>query len=653
MPDAPPTAVSHAHALCVYAEPLVQGRRVLVIDDASHGVGARLVGLGARIVHVYDPDGHRARESAPGAARGLTVQELPVGDFDVRDGAFDVAILPDLGLVVEPAALLVRVRRLLGPEGVALVCCHNAEARPRGDQGGLAAAGSRAVDYYELFDLVALQFAHVRMVGLVPFVGVALAELGLQGEPEVSVDTQLAGDADPPELFIALGSQNDTRLAEYAIVQLAAPALPAARAESREMARERVALAEAQLRASVLAAQLEHANTRAATAQEADRERRALELEATLAVSRAQLREAQGHAAEHEARAGQLAEQARRQGEELLAERHHRARVEAELGALRRSPDAADARQRADALVLSLRAAEELIVTLRDRLDAAQARVALGEEQIAALATSLDDARSVEPDPAQLARLTELAERTADAEARAAEMEAELDTIAEANAGELVELETALRERGKALKELEHEVLRRERLVQELVAALEEQEHVRAAGETHLSAAGADATAGRELQIARAEIETMRRELEARTGAAAHSAGQLDRLRAENEALRAKLDALALEAARREGEITTRGWRITELEQLVAAQTPVAGGKSAGDPAVVARLQDELDALRQALTQEHAARTRSESGEELAKARAELARQAALIEQLSRELDGPDRPRARESSSPL
>ena len=46
---------------------------------------------------------------------------------------------------------------------------------------------SVAVDYYELYDLVALQFAHVRMIGLVPFVGVALAELGLEDHPTLLV----------------------------------------------------------------------------------------------------------------------------------------------------------------------------------------------------------------------------------------------------------------------------------------------------------------------------------------------------------------------------------------------------------------------------------------------------------------------------------
>jgi hypothetical protein len=103
--------------------------------------------------------------------------------------------------------------------------------------------------------------------------------------------------------------------------------------------------------------------------------------------------------------------------------------------------------------------------------------------------------------------------------------------------------------------------------------------------------------------------------------------------------LRRKLDELALEVARREGELVAQAWRITELENEKArlAASKHVGATTAGPVASsseLARLRDELDALRQALTQEHAARIAAESGEELSRARAELARQAALLEQI-------------------
>jgi hypothetical protein len=120
--------------------------------------------------------------------------------------------------------------------------------------------------------------------------------------------------------------------------------------------------------------------------------------------------------------------------------------------------------------------------------------------------------------------------------------------------------------------------------------------------------------------------------------------------------LRKKLDALALDVARRQGELVAQAWRITELEndkaRLLAASRGTApspavvarpdparepaaeGGRIADLERDLARTRDEIDALRQALTQEHAARVAAESGEELSRARAELARQAALLEQM-------------------
>src|SRR5262249_33591612 len=80
--------------------------------------------------------------------------------------------------------------------------------------------------------------------------------------------------------------------------------------------------------------------------------------------------------------------------------------------------------------------------------------------------------------------------------------------------------------------------------------------------------------------------------------------------------LRSKLDLLALEVARRDGELAARAWRITELEnektRLAAAARGAPGVR--GREGELGPLQDQLDALRQALTQEHAARVAAESG---------------------------------------
>ena len=85
-----------------------------------------------------------------------------------------------------------------------------------------AGPGASTLDYYEMYDLVALQFASVRMVGRVPFVGVALAELGdADGEPAVSVETQLVEESDArkyvelfPDEFRLNSDSNDAQAAK-------------------------------------------------------------------------------------------------------------------------------------------------------------------------------------------------------------------------------------------------------------------------------------------------------------------------------------------------------------------------------------------------------------------------------------------------------
>ena len=51
-------------ALAIYAEELVQGGVVAVLGDATAGVGELALRLGARAVHVWDPDVDRALAAA-------------------------------------------------------------------------------------------------------------------------------------------------------------------------------------------------------------------------------------------------------------------------------------------------------------------------------------------------------------------------------------------------------------------------------------------------------------------------------------------------------------------------------------------------------------------------------------------------------------
>jgi hypothetical protein len=444
--------VSPQQALAVYAEPLAAGRRVIVFGQPYSGVAERLTELGAR-----------------------TVVSIAPGDDtdDLRPATFDLALVPELGAFDDHAELLALVRRVVGENGAALVA---------------AAAG--AVDYYELFDLVAREFVDVRMIAQVPFHGVALAELGTEDEsPAVSVDTQLVGEGREADVFVALASQRGASLDPYAIVGLPAPEAAPIQVEALEAAG--ALLAQEQLRSAALEAEMDSLRVQATQAAE-----RAVQLERELA-----------------ARARQLAE---------LSSEVEEKRAAAEAG-----------------------------------------RIAAAEVE-------------------------ELARRADRAEQALSKVEPELARVAESQAEELAQLEAALRDRAQVIRTLEEEVARRDRMVHELVGALEE----------HVAAPRPD------------------------------MAGIPSDTPPDDSALRERLDALALELARREGEAQAAAWKVAELERRLAAATAPTATSASGvagegprhsnesgthEQQQLAAALDELDALRRAFAQEHEQRVRAEA----------------------------------------
>ena len=417
-PESRPTVSPH-HPLCVYAEPLAVDQRVVVLGDSSLGLGEQLLAEGARSVHVYDPDGARAERMSKLAPRSVIVRPLPAGDFDVRDGAFDLALIPNLAAFTEPDALLARVRRLVARGGALLASVPNAAAGLPGN----------TIEYTDFYDLVALQFEHVTMVGQVPFRGVALAHLGLGFGEEVSVDSQLVSENQVPELFVALASQVEVELPSYAIVQV--PSLADAPAPVRIPA-----------------------PTSSVTDVDTQRESvRVLELE--LSRTKARLEQAEARIGEETMRAEKLA------------------------GELQRLRDLE-------------RAVDTSSVDVQNRL--------------------LETERALEAKEAELrAALIVVAEHKAAPPVDAT-------AIVEAHAAEVKALEEKLRERGRTVADLTHEVDRRERIVRELLSSLEEAK--RGGG---LPGEGTDGD------------------------------------------LRTKLDELSMEIARREAERVAEQWKVSEL----------------------------------------------------------------------------------------
>jgi hypothetical protein len=171
------------------------------------------------------------------------------------------------------------------------------------------------------------------------------------------------------------------------------------------------------------------------------------------------------------------------------------------------------------------------------------------------------------------------------------------------------------------MRGLEAEVNRRERMIRDLVGSLEEQPVAERAGPVAASATSEDPTP------------------------------LTDELARENSVLRWRLDALAMELARRDADAQAGLWTIQELEHELAREEALRGEEPTaperdvsrtpqpGDQRRLTEALGEVEALRLALTQEHEARVRAESGEELVRAREEVQRQAVLLEQLTRELE--------------
>jgi hypothetical protein len=207
------------------------------------------------------------------------------------------------------------------------------------------------------------------------------------------------------------------------------------------------------------------------------------------------------------------------------------------------------------------------------------------------------------------AQLEETGNQLEQARQLAAATQAEMARTGQAHVVELARFEETLRERAQNIRSLEVEVTRRDRMVRELVDSLETLSPVHPPEER-----SSDPTP------------------------------LTDELARENSILRWRLDALALELARRDAEMQAGEWSIQELEHELAREEPAAS-PTQGEAQRLAAALEELEALRLALTQEHQARVRAESGEELVRARSEIQRQAALVEQLGRELQATRPPR--------
>jgi hypothetical protein len=676
--------------LGAYLERFVRGRRVAVLGDATIGLAERLVERGARLVHAYDPDAARTAEAlartAADRARHVSYAVLE-GDLGVRDGAFDLVIVPELSTFADPAELLRRARKLAGSSGVTVVASPNPEASRR-LFGAPRVAGTTLPTYYELYDLVSLQFPIVRMIGQAPFVGYTVADFAAGADLEVSVDTSLLETTEEPEWFIAIASEKKVSVDSFVVVELRLADMREALGTSAgarpalSSADDKVALAEAQARIAMLTVELEaqeerrreearHAEVRAAGSTAMAE--RVADLEAQLA----KLRDVDTRAGDAHVRAERLTHQIRDMDEELRRQRDRatklakqlddekkaRTKAEVELGLARGRADMPGAKERIEQLTAELGEARGRVVELAVDLEAARARTAelegasgtsnkrMGDlqERIAHLEAALK-----QPDPTAASRIAELEAAVARAESQRAAAARRIESLEEALAAairdrdDLAEKNTALEQRSAELSaERDTAATSLAPEINALEAKLRERGHRITLLERELREG---------VRIGKELID----EIEARGGfTVAEPDGSADGGPGTPEpevgpaeppapppappalvapapsgptpAVVAQLDTLALRAARAEADLKASEWRIAQLEhQLVAEE------RGYREPHTV-----ELQ-LEQALlsAQQEIASLKRAIGPEGGHVGRGVIEQAVLLHQVATELDG-------------
>jgi SAM-dependent methyltransferase len=445
--------------LAVYAEPLLEGRRVVVFGDATSSLAAELVERGARAVHVYDPEPSRAAVAA-GRNRSKQISVVPLDEADiaVRDGAFDVAIVEDLSTARDPAALLKRVRRALSARGAAVIASPSPDTKLALLPRTSVTHGSAPLGYYALYDTVSAEFPEVRMLGQTPFVGYAVVDFAPEGEPEVSIDSGLVpGGAEEPEWFIALAGREAVECGAFSVVQLPASRVLSAGVDTKIAEELRAArAAEAHLIDRVATLEAEAATARAKQDEPRPDLSRELvsSLELALEKKEARLSELQARATAADARADQASEALEKR---LGAFASEKAELEKRLGAL--TSEKAELEKRLGALTSEKTQASKQLSAL------AAEKTALATQLARRDAEKADALRELAARDAPL-RKVEGAGRPVPAGA--------LDDVGPLEAGLLDTglLEAGLKERGERVRKLEADLREAERVGAELLREL-------------------------------------------------------------------------------------------------------------------------------------------------------------------------------------
>jgi chromosome segregation ATPase len=216
----------------LYSQRLMAHRRALLIGG-DYTLAEFIAESGARhVTAVLEqpptrpwPEGEKASD--------VELQIMPFGDLRFRDGAFDIAVVPDLAKLADPNVALNEVRRVVGASGHVVVTSPNPTCGLRLGQR----METSPMDYYEMYNLLASMFPSVQMVGQSPFVGYAVADLAFDDpELQVSFDTSLlGGETEEIECFLAVCGEREAEIEPYSIIQIPLADAPIGKASEEEL----------------------------------------------------------------------------------------------------------------------------------------------------------------------------------------------------------------------------------------------------------------------------------------------------------------------------------------------------------------------------------------------------------------------------------
>lgn len=567
-------------ALAAYAEKCVDGRRVLVFGNALSPFWEQLIERGARLVHVCDAETARVSEAAArNTSQNVSFAPLAGAGLAVRDGAFDIGFVENLAAYTDPTATLHRLKRALGPRGVAIVAAPNPDV-----EDALIACSTdhgRQLDYYSLYDLVHREFPVVRMAGQMPFVGYSVAELAPSDEPVPNLDAGFVpGGTEEPEWFVAIASQIDVQFESFLIVQL--PYEQLTKGGTERLLREQLRTARSAERSAVeRLSRLEAEQRRLAEAalrhqKDVDLARQIRLLQEELERKESWILQLEARAATADARADEADQELDDLRSKLGLAGEEQSRQAAPIEDWRKAIERLET-EKCD-LVSKLTAAESNSASLELRLAQERTNRATARQQAEGLERELEEkleALKTETLAAQtlfVAQRADLEQQLRGAQQRIDELSRELGAEDPAALDELARLESQLCERGERIRQLELDLKRTEEVGARLVRELERaQVRVRSAP---------PAVEGAPLPTD-AAVSTLA--TENWTSAATASSPASTRLSADQasawagpelHSLRDKLDRLAELAAKQQADLTGYDWRIQQLvrENLLLAQ---------------------------------------------------------------------------------